>query len=144
LGKRLRVFGKRFEKIIFYLKMRNFRELDIWKESRLLVAATYMIMRQMPDDEKFGLTSQIKRSVISIPSNIAEGCAKSSDKDLCRFLEISLGSCFELETQLMLCTDINYLDENIVSKQIESIQILEKRIASFLSYLRNKPNTKNP
>ena len=91
--------------------MRNFRELDIWKESRLLVAATYMIMRQMPDDEKFGLTSQIKRSVISIPSNIAEGCAKSSDKDLCRFLEISLGSCFELETQFMLCSDINYLDE---------------------------------
>jgi len=124
--------------------MRNFRELDIWKESRLLVAATYMIMKQMPDDEKFGLTSQIKRSAISIPSNIAEGCAKSSDKDLCRFLEISLGSCFELETQFMLCSDINYLDENIVSKQIESIQILEKRIASFLTYLRNKPNTQNP
>lgn len=124
--------------------MRNFRELDIWKESRLLVASTYMIMKQMSDDEKFGLTSQIKRSVISIPSNIAEGCAKSSDKDLCRFLEISLGSCFELETQFMLCSDINYLDENIVSKQIESIQILEKRIASFLTYLRNKPNTKNP
>lgn len=123
--------------------MRNFKELDIWKESRSLVASTYILMRLMPDDEKFGLTSQMKRSVISIPSNIAEGCAKSSDKDLCRFLEISLGSCFELETQLMLCSDINYLDENAITKQIESIQILEKRIASFLSYLRNKPNTQH-
>ena len=116
--------------------MRNFRELDIWKEGRIIVKSTYLLMRQMPDAEKFGLTSQIKRSVISIPSNIAEGCAKSSEKDLCRFLEISLGSCFELETQLLLCSDVEYLNEDLVLKQIESVQLLEKRISSFMSFLR--------
>lgn len=116
--------------------MRNFRELDIWKESRIIVKSIYLLMSQMPDDEKFGLTSMIKRSVISIPSNIAEGCAKSSEKDLCRFLEISLGSCFELETQLLLCSDLVFIKEDIILKQIESVQLLEKRISSFLSFLR--------
>jgi four helix bundle protein len=116
--------------------MRNFRELDIWKEGRIVVKSTYLLIRQMPDDEKFGLTSQIKRSLISIPSNIAEGCAKSSEKDLCRFLEISLGSCFELETQLLLCSDLEFIKEEIIAKQIETIQLLEKRISSFISFLR--------
>lgn len=120
--------------------MRNFRELDIWKEGRIVVKSTYLLMRQMPDDEKFGLTSQIKRSVISIPSNIAEGCAKSSEKDLSRFLEISLGSCFELETQLLLCSDLEFINNEIIIKQVESVQLLEKRISSFISFLRKNQN----
>lgn len=62
--------------------MRNFRELDIWKESRILVKEIYFLMKQMPEEEKFGLTSQMKRSSISIPSNIAEGCAKNLIKIL--------------------------------------------------------------
>lgn len=122
--------------------MRNFRELDIWKESRIIVKSTYLLMKQMPDNEKFGLTSQIKRSVISIPSNIAEGCAKSSEKDLCRFLEISLGSCFELETQLLLCSDVEFINDDMILKQIETIQILEKRISSFISFLRKTQKPK--
>lgn len=115
--------------------MRNFRELEIWNLSRSLVKEIYLLMKLMPDDEKFGLTSQIKRSAISIPSNIAEGCAKRSNKDFSKFLEISLGSCYELETQLMLCSDIELITADIIEEKIVFIQTIEKKITSFIKYL---------
>jgi four helix bundle protein len=119
--------------------MRNFRELDIWKESRILVKEIYFLMIQMPEEEKFGLTSQMKRCSISIPSNIAEGCAKKSNKDFARFLEISLGSCYELETQLILSVDLDFLQENKINNIINSTQLIEMKITSFINYL-NKHN----
>lgn len=115
--------------------MRNFRELDIWNLSRSLVKETYLLMKLMPDEEKFGLTSQIKRSVISIPSNIAEGAAKKSNKDFSRFLEISLGSCYELETQLILCSDLELIKKTTTEEKIELLQTIEKKITSFIKYL---------
>lgn len=115
--------------------MRNFRELDIWKESRILVKEIYVLMKEMPEVEKFGLTSQMKRCSISIPSNIAEGCAKKSNKDFSRFLEISLGSCYELETQLILCTDLGFLQENNINQIINTAQLIEMKITSFINYL---------
>ena len=78
--------------------MRNFRDLEVWQASVLLVKKIYLITAKFPNDEKFGLTSQINRAAISIPSNIAEGCSRTSQKDFSRFLQISLGSAFELET----------------------------------------------
>lgn len=118
--------------------MRNFRDLEIWQESRILVKEIYFLMKEMPDDEKFGLTSQIKRCVISIPSNIAEGCAKSSNKDFSRFLEISLGSCYELETQLILCSDLEFISEEIINGKINFIQKIERQISSFINYLKKQ------
>lgn len=118
--------------------MRNFRELDIWNLSRGLVKEIYLLMKYMPDEEKFGLTSQIKRSVVSIPSNIAEGCAKKSNKDFSRFLEISLGSCYELETQLILCSDLELISEKTIEEKIIFLQTLEKKITSFINYLSTK------
>ena len=115
--------------------MRNFRELDIWNLSRDLVKEVYLLMKSMPDEEKFGLTSQIKRSAVSIPSNIAEGCAKKSNKDFSRFLEISLGSCYELETQLILCSDLELISEKLIIEKIELTQTIEKKITSFIKYL---------
>lgn len=115
--------------------MRNFRELEIWNLSRGLVKEVYVLMKDMPVEEKFGLTSQIKRSAVSIPSNIAEGCAKKSNKDFSRFLEISLGSCYELETQLILCLDIELISENAIEEKIILIQTIEKKITSFINYL---------
>ena len=102
--------------------MRNFRDLEVWNLSRGLVKEIYFLMKTMPDEEKFGLTSQIKRSAISIPSNIAEGCAKKSNKDFSRFLEISLGSCYELETQLILCSDVELITEEIIEEKIILLQ----------------------
>jgi four helix bundle protein len=79
--------------------MRNFRDLEIWNLSRGLVKEIYFLIKIMPDEEKHGVPSQIKRSVLSIPLKIAEGCAKKLNKDFSRFLEIRPGSCYELETQ---------------------------------------------
>ena len=115
--------------------MRNFRELEIWNLSRGLVKEIYLLMKTMPEEKKFGLTSQIKRSTVSIPSNIAEGCAKKSNKDFSRFLEISLGSCYELETQLILCPDLKLISEKIIEEKIALIQTIEKKITSFINYL---------
>ncbi len=121
-----------------WLKMRNFRELDIWNLSRHIVREVYFLMKLMPNDERFGLISQIKRSAISIPSNIAEGSAKTSNKDFSRFLEISLGSCYELETQLILCSDLGLLSELTINEKIILIQTVEKKITSFIKYLSNQ------
>ena len=115
--------------------MRNFRDLEVWNLSRKLVKEVYFLMKMMPDEERFGLTSQIKRSAISIPSNIAEGCAKKSNKDFSRFLEISLGSCYELETQLILCSDVELISEEIIEEKIILLQTIEKKITSFINYL---------
>ena len=115
--------------------MRNFRDLEVWNLSRGFVKEIYFLMKTMPDEEKFGLTSQIKRSVISIPSNITEGSVKKSNRDFSRFLEISLGSCYELETQLILCSDVELIMDEIIAEKIISLQTIEKKITSFINYL---------
>ena len=88
--------------------MHNFKELDVWKKSRILVKDIYLLLANFPDVEKFGIISQMKRAVVSIPSNIAEGSGRSSDKEFVRFLDIALGSAFELETQLYLSFDLSF------------------------------------
>lgn len=82
--------------------MRSFKELEVWKTSRILVKETYLLTAKLPKAEEYGLTSQIRRCAVSIPSNIAEGSARESQKDFCRFLQISLGSS-------LLCQDLNFL-----------------------------------
>ena len=118
--------------------MRNFRKLDVWNEARKLVKEIYLITKQLPETEKFGLISQINRCVVSIPANIAEGSAKESQKDFARFLQISLGSAFELETHIILCVDLEFLENSMTSPTIEKIQILQKRISSLIKYTKTK------
>lgn len=118
--------------------MRNFKELDIWKESRVLAKEIYLLSNDLPQDEKFGLTSQIRRCVISIPSNIAEGAAKDSQKDFLRFLQISLGSSFELESHLLLCIDLELLNKETTEIHLESIERLQKRVSSMIKYVKTQ------
>ncbi|WP_036382643.1 four helix bundle protein [Muricauda sp. MAR_2010_75] len=118
--------------------MRNFRELKVWQEARILVKQVYQITKVLPKSEKFGLTAQINRCVISVPANIAEGCAKYSDKDFVRFLQISLGSAYELETHLLLCEDLEFVTSDEISIVLEKTQRLQKRISSLIKY--NKSN----
>ena len=123
--------------------MRNFKELKIWDRSYQLAITGYEILKEVPVDEKFGITSQLKRSLISIPSNIAEGASRSSDKDFMRFLDIALGSAFEAETQLMLLKDLHLIKQDVSSVLIE-INEVQKMIASFIRNLKSKnlkPNT---
>lgn len=114
--------------------MRNFRKLDVWIDSRSLVKEIYNLTSTLPQTEKFGLISQMNRCSISIPSNIAEGSSKDSQKDFIRFLQISLGSSYELETQLILCSDLNFGNENELLLIIEKVQILQRRISALISY----------
>jgi four helix bundle protein len=111
--------------------MHNFKNLKIWQKSRVLVKEVFLSTREFPAEEKFGLVSQILRSAYSIPSNIAEGSGRSSNKEFARFLDIALGSAFELETQLILASDIDYLSEDKLQEVQILLQEIQKMIYSF-------------
>lgn len=111
--------------------MRNFRELEVWKEAMEIVKQVYSITSIFPQAEKFGLVSQMNRSVVSIASNIAEGCSRKSVVDFARFLEISIGSSFELETQILIAKDLNYISLNLADEIIIKLNTLQKRLNSF-------------
>lgn len=115
--------------------MRNFKELKIWQKGFEIAVDCFKLTEKFPSEQKYSLTSQINRSGVSIPSNIAEGSSRSSEKDYNRFLEISLGSCFELETQLLISQAINYGDEPVRNKILSNIDEEEKMLMSFMSKL---------
>lgn len=98
--------------------MNNYRELHIWKKGMQLVEEIYFLSKKLPDDEKFGLTSQIKRSSVSIPSNIAEGAGRNSNKEFAHFLSIANGSTTELETQLILTLNLKFLLETDINNAL--------------------------
>ena len=104
----------------------------------LLAKEVYLLTNTFPKEELYGITSQIRRSVVSIPSNIAEGAARSSDKEFIQFLYISLGSLSEMETQLILSHDLGFIKNLDILPQIE---ITKKKILGLIKYLKNK--TKN-
>lgn len=118
--------------------MRNFKELEVWKESRVLTKDIYLLINFLPKDEKFGLISQIRRCVISIASNIAEGAAKDSQKDFLRYLQISLGSSFELESHLILCVDLELISKTQIENHLENIERIQKRISSLIKYVKTQ------
>ena len=118
--------------------MRNFRELQIWKRSLTLVDNVYEQTNGMPKDERFGLTSQIRRSAVSIPSNIAEGCSRGTEKEFSRYLEISLGSSFELETQLLIACRRGMLEEKMVDPIFDELNQIQRMINSLRSKLRSQ------
>ena len=118
--------------------MRNFKELEVWKESRVLTKDIYLLTNFLPQDEKFGLISQIRRCVISIASNIAEGAAKDSQKDFLRYLQISLGSSFELESHLILSVDLELISKTQMENHLENIERIQKRISSLIKYVKTQ------
>ncbi len=118
--------------------MHNFKELDIWKESKDFCVLVYKLTLDFPKSEIYGLTSQINRAVISIPSNIAEGAGRGTDKDFSRFISISLGSSFELETQLIIAFEINFIDKKTFDNLINKLNVIQKKLVNFNKYLKNK------
>lgn len=111
--------------------MHNFKKLKIWSNSIKLVSESYKLTRSFPDFEKFGLISQMNRCAVSIPSNIAEGSSKSSNKHFNKYLEDSLGSAFEWETQLIIAFNEDYLSEEKFKELEQKIKELQKMISSF-------------
>ena len=97
------------------------KDLDVWKKSIELVTEIYSITANFPNEEKYGIVSQIRRAAVSIPSNIAEGCARFSDKEILRFLDIARGSLSELETQLIISKNLGFIDSDNLIKKISPI-----------------------
>lgn len=112
----------------------DYKELDIWIQARVLVKTVYVLTKSFPKDEQFSLTSQVRRCVISIPSNIAEGCGRQSNKETIHFLHIARGSLFELETQLILAEDLNYISD--IDNVLKEIERVKKLLNGFINYYK--------
>jgi len=120
--------------------MKNYKELIIWQKGIEIVKKVYVLTKQFPNEEKYGIVSQMTRASVSIPANIAEGSSRNSDKDYARFLQISLGSAFEVQTYLIIAKEMNWVKiEEII--QVELLLEEEiKMIHRFINTL-NKANS---
>jgi four helix bundle protein len=118
--------------------MNYFKELKVWQKAIDLVTETYLITKSFPKEEIYGITSQIRRSSISIPSNIAEGCGRKTDKDFSNFLGISLGSAFEFETQLIICKNLEFINNDDFAKLESEIQHIQNMIIKLIKSLEDK------
>jgi four helix bundle protein len=116
--------------------MRNFRNLEIWNKAISLSKNIYVLTNQFPDKERFGLISQLQRAAVSIASNIAEGSSRRSETDFARFLEISQGSAFEIETQLTIAKEIGYIKEDQFVDMITELNIIQKQINQLITKIR--------
>lgn len=114
----------------------SYHDLEVWKRSRALVKTIYELTKHFPKDELFGLTSQMRRAVISIPSNIAEGYSRHGTKDYINFISIAIGSLAELETQLILSCDLKYREEKNVIEAKKDIVSLQKMLNKMRQSLR--------
>lgn len=112
--------------------MKTFRDLLIWQKAMILVTNTYQITKNFPKEEIYGLTSQIRRCSVSIPSNIAEGFGRPSNKEFARFLNISMSSLFEYQTQIEIAININYITDEDFKTLFENSRELEAMLASFI------------
>ncbi|MUP46330.1 four helix bundle protein [Gramella sp. BOM4] len=124
--------------------MHRFKDLEIWKYSREFCKEIYEVTQAFPETEKFGLVMQLRRGCVSIPSNIAEGASRKSNKDFDRFLEIALGSCFEVETQLLISNDLDVIDDFDLKKLQSKISSIIKMISKFRSNITQSGNCNNP
>lgn len=122
------------------IKIRSYKDLNIWQRSIGLVKYLYEITSLFPKEELYVLTSQIRRSAISIPSNIAEGFTRYHNKEYRQFLYIALGSCAELETQIMIANELKYLEDNQLSVIIDELEIICKMIMNLIKKLNTVQN----
>lgn len=116
--------------------MKNFKELLIWQQSHQLVLEIYLVTKSFPKEELFGLTSQMRRSSASIPTNIAEGCGRNSDAEMSRFLVIAQGSAAELEYQIILSKDLLYLSLETFNKLSVELTEIRKMINTFMQKIK--------
>jgi four helix bundle protein len=116
--------------------MQDFRRLEVWREAHGLTLAVYKASAGFSDDERFGLTSQLRRACASIAANLAEGCGRGSDTDFARFVQVALGSAFETDYHLLLARDLGYLSEQQYMPLNEQIQVVKRMLQALLRSLR--------
>jgi four helix bundle protein len=118
--------------------MHNFQNLSVWLHAHELVLAIYKETSCFPSFEQYGLTSQMRRSAASIATNVAEGCGRGSDLVFARFLQIALGSASELEYQLLLASDLRYLDPSPAATLTKQVQTIKKMATSLIQKTKTK------
>lgn len=116
--------------------MHDYKKLEVWNESVNLVTEIYVLTNSFPDKEKFGLVNQINRSSVSIPSNIAEGSGRLSQKEFVQFLGYAIASSFELETQLIIAWNLKYMTTKQKEEVIERLNIIQRKTRSLIKSLR--------
>lgn len=116
--------------------MKNYKELIIWQRGIEIVKKIYSLTKQLPNDEKFGMVSQMTRAAVSIPANIAEGSSRSSAKDYARFLQITLGSAFEVQTYLIIVREMKWAQEQAISEIENLLEEEIKMTHRFISTLQ--------
>lgn len=117
--------------------MHNFKELNSWKEAKDFSVLVYKLTSKFPSSEIYGISSQIKRAVVSIPSNIAEGAGRNTNKDFSRFIAIALGSAFELETQLLIAHELEYITKKEIEDLLLKLNKIQKMLVNFQKHLNN-------
>ena len=116
--------------------MKNYKELIVWQKGIEVTKQIYQLVKQFPAEEKYGLTSQVTRAAVSISANIAEGSSRNSDKDYARFLQIALGSAFEVQTYLVIAKEMNLAKINDIEKAEILLEEEIKMIHGFLKKLK--------
>jgi four helix bundle protein len=112
--------------------MHNFKQLSVWQKSIVLAKETYQLTQKFPQSELYGLTSQIRKSVVSIASNIAEGSGRTTNKDFINFLHYAYGSSCELETQLLIAKELNYTSDDIIGNLGQEINNIQKMLFKLI------------
>lgn len=120
--------------------MKTFRDLLVWQKSMTFVTVIYKTSKQFPEDENFGLISQIRRSVVSIPSNISEGYGREGMKDYLRFLNVAMASLFELQTQLEIAYNLEYIKKEKFNELYELSREIERMLSSFIRTIKSRKN----
>lgn len=115
--------------------MRDFRQLKVWEKAHALSLATYKATATFPQQELFGLTSQLRRAAVSIPANITEGCGRTGEPELARFLRISLGSASELEYHIILSTDLHYFNKSVSQQLFKQVTEVKRMLTVLIQKL---------
>ena len=118
--------------------MKTYADLLVWQKSMELVSSIYKNTQSFPKEEFYGLTSQIRRSSVSIPSNIAEGFGRKSQHDFIRFLRIAMGSLFEMQTQLLIAKNLEFIEELKFNILFEKTREVERMLSAFIQAITNK------
>jgi four helix bundle protein len=118
--------------------LRNYRDLQVWQKAYQLCLEVYKATREFPKNEQYGITAQIRRSAVSIPSNIAEGYGRKTTKEYIHSLYIAYGSNCELETQILLSGDLGYIEAGTLKKLQGGVEEVERMLKALIKALENK------
>ena len=120
------------------MKIRDFQDLDVWQKAMDLMSEVYRLVKKLPEEERYELSSQMRRAAISVPSNISEGQQRASTKEFVNFLSIARGSTGELQTQLLACVKLQYMCDNDIHKALALSYDVGRMLNSLISRLKAK------